>query len=96
MRSDTVPDDHEFLDRLTPARAESPRRVTRMQQLALDNTTLDNTISKSTAYDYLPEGIEVLAARAPGLHYALLAAKPAGYSHVSIDGTLIETDRCAT
>jgi hypothetical protein len=62
-----------------------------MQQLALDNT-----ISKPTAYDYLPEGTEVLAARAPGLHYALLAAKTAGYSHVSIDGTLIETDRCAT
>jgi hypothetical protein len=64
---------------------------TRMQQLAIDNA-----ISKSTAYDYLHEGIDVLAARAPGLHSALLAATAAGYSHVSIDGTLIDTDRCAT
>lgn len=63
---------------------------TRMQQLATDNA-----IGKTTGYDYLHEGIDVLAARAPGLHSALLAAKAAGYSHVSIDGTLIETDRCA-
>lgn len=53
----------------------------------------DNKISKSTCYDYLQEGIDVLAAQAPSLHGALLAAKTAGYSHVSIDGTLIETDR---
>jgi hypothetical protein len=26
----------------------------------------------------------------------LLAAKAAGYSHVNIDGTLVETGRCAT
>jgi hypothetical protein len=32
----------------------------------------------------------------PSLHSALLAAKTAGYSHVSIDGTLIETDRVST
>jgi len=67
----------------------------------LDNTRLaqlatDNAISGSTAYDYLNEGIDVLAARAPSLQSALLAAKAAGYSHVNIDGTLIETDRCAT
>ena len=64
---------------------------TRLKQLARDNA-----ISKSTAYDYLHEGIDVLAAQAPGLHSALLAAKTTGYSHVSIDPTLIETDRCAT
>lgn len=64
---------------------------TRMKQLAADNK-----ISKSTGYDYLHEGIDVLAARAPGLTSALLAAKAAGYSHVTIDGTLVETDRCAT
>lgn len=61
---------------------------TRMKQLARDHG-----ISKSAAYDYLHEGIDVLAAQAPSLHSALLAAKTAGYSHVSIDGTLIETDR---
>jgi hypothetical protein len=57
---------------------------------------VDNTISESTAYAYLQEGIDVLAERAPSLKSALLAAKTAGYSHVTIDGTLIETDRCAT
>jgi hypothetical protein len=61
---------------------------TRMRQLAGDNQ-----ISTSTGYDYLHEGIDVLAARAPRLHGALLAAKAAGHSHVSIDGTLIATDR---
>lgn len=54
----------------------------------------DNAISVSTAYEYLHEGIGVLAARAPNLESALLAAKMAGYAYVSIDGTLIETDRC--
>jgi hypothetical protein len=62
---------------------------TRMKQLAHDNG-----ISKSTGYDYLHEGINVLAARAPSLHGALLAAMAAGYSHVNIDGILVETDRC--
>lgn len=61
----------------------------RVKQLAIDNT-----IGRSTAYDYLHEGIGVLAAHAPALESALLAAKMAGYSHVMIDGTLIETDRC--
>jgi hypothetical protein len=61
---------------------------TRMSQLARDNR-----IGKSTAYDYLHEGIDVLAARAPSLHGALLAAKAAGYSHVNVDGTLVEIDR---
>ncbi len=55
-----------------------------------------NAIGLSTAYDYLHEGIDVLAAAAPGLHAALLAAKIAGYDHVNIDGTLIETGRCRT
>jgi len=64
---------------------------TRVRQLATDNG-----IGKSAVYDYLHEGIDVLAAQAPSLHSALLAAKAAGYSHVSIDGTLIETDRVAT
>jgi hypothetical protein len=64
---------------------------TRVVQLAVDNA-----ISKSTVYDYLDEGFAVLAARAPKLESALLAAKMAGHSHISIDGTLIETDRCRT
>ena len=64
---------------------------TRVSQRAIDNA-----IGKSTAYDYLHEGIGVLAAHAPSLQSALLAAKMAGYSHVNIDGTVIETDRCRT
>jgi hypothetical protein len=64
---------------------------TRMSQLAGGNA-----ISQSTGYNYLHEGIGVLAARAPSLHGALLAAKMAGHSHVTIDGTLIETDRVST
>lgn len=64
---------------------------TRVKQLAGDNA-----IGRSTAYSYLYEGIAVLAAHAPNLESALLAAKMAGYSHVNIDGTVIETDRCRT
>ena len=63
---------------------------TRIKQLATDNG-----IGKSTAYDYLHEGIDALAARAPSLKSALLAAKMAGYDYVLLDGTLIETDRVA-
>jgi hypothetical protein len=63
----------------------------RLAQLAADNA-----IGKSTAYDYLHEGIAVLAARAPSLESVLQAAKTAGYPHLNIDGTLIETDRVAT
>lgn len=62
---------------------------TRLRQLAADNM-----IGKSTAYAYLHEGIEVIAAQTPSLSGALLAAKMAGHQHVIIDRTLIETDRC--
>jgi hypothetical protein len=61
---------------------------TRVAQIAADNQ-----LSSSTTYRYLHEGIDVLAAVAPGLHGALLAARTAGHSHVNIDGTLIRTDR---
>jgi hypothetical protein len=64
---------------------------TRVIQLAVDNQ-----ISRSTGYAYLHEGLTMLAAHAPGLEAVLLAAKMAGYAHVNIDGTLIETDRCRT
>ncbi len=68
-----------------------PHRRTRLTQLAADNA-----ICGSTAYRYLHEGIDALAERRPSPHGALLAAKAAGYSHVNLDGTLIETDRVAT
>jgi hypothetical protein len=62
---------------------------TRLAQLAADNR-----IGSSTAYRYLHEGIDVLATAAPGLRGALLAARAAGHPHVTVDGTLIRTDRC--
>ena len=61
---------------------------TRVAQLARDNQ-----VSSSTAYRYLHEVIDVLAAVAPGVHGALLAARTAGHTHVHLDGTLIRTDR---
>ena len=66
------------------------------QRLRSATLATDNAISKSTAYDYLNEGIDVLAGQAPTLRGALLAAKAAGYDYVLLDGTLIETDRVAT
>ena len=55
----------------------------------------DAGIGISTAYRYLYEGIDVLAAQAPDLHGVLARGKEEGWSHVHLDGTLIETDRCA-
>ena len=63
---------------------------TRMRQLATDNR-----VGKSTCYDRLHEAIDLLAALAPDLHQALLAAKAAGSTHLNLDGTLIHTDRVA-
>ena len=62
---------------------------TRLAQLAADHR-----IGRSTAYRYLHEGIDALAAAAPGLRGALLAGRAARLSHVTVDGTLIRTDRC--
>jgi hypothetical protein len=61
---------------------------TRVAQLAADDQ-----LSVSTTYRYLHEAIDVLAAVAPTLHGALLAARMAGHTHVNLDGTLIRTDR---
>lgn len=65
-----------------------------------DDTTvrmlaLDAHLPISTAYRYLHEGITVLAAQAPDLHDVLTRAKAEGWSHLTLDGTLIETDRVA-
>jgi hypothetical protein len=63
---------------------------TRVRQLAADNV-----LGSSTAYAYLHEAIDVLAALAPCVHDSLLAAKAAGATHLNLDGTLIHTDRVA-
>src|SRR4051794_29120218 len=47
----------------------------------------------STAYRYLHEAITVLAEHAPDLHEVLEQGRREAWSHVSLDGTLIETDR---
>jgi hypothetical protein len=60
----------------------------RVSQLARDNA-----IGTSTAYRYVHEALDVLAAQAPGLRSALLAAHAAGHTHVSLDGTLVATNR---
>jgi hypothetical protein len=54
----------------------------------------DHDISRATAYRYIDEVIELLAAQAPDLHEALQRAKNDGLSHLITDGTIIESDRC--
>jgi hypothetical protein len=56
----------------------------------------DAGVSLATGYRYLHEGIDVLAAQAPDLHDVLEAGKAAGWTHVTLDGTLVRTDRCRT
>ncbi len=53
----------------------------------------DHGVSRSVGYRYLHEGVAVLARQAPDLREALMRARIAGYDHVIIDGTVIETDR---
>ncbi len=64
----------------------------------LDNTRIaqlatDHRVPRPTAYRYLHEGIDVLAAQAPDLHQSLDRARAGGYSHVNLDGVVIPTDR---
>lgn len=64
---------------------------TRIRQLATDNR-----IGKSTAYDYLHEGIDVLAGEAPDLATVLEEARKSGMTHLNLDGTVVRTDRVGT
>jgi hypothetical protein len=56
----------------------------------------DARISQATAYRYLHEAIDVIAAHAPDLPEILAAGAQAGWGFVCLDGTLIETSRVAT
>jgi hypothetical protein len=47
----------------------------------------------STSYRYLHDAIDVIADQAPDLHDVLDMARRQGWSHVTVDGTLIEIDR---
>ncbi|HEY3033106.1 MAG TPA: transposase family protein [Streptosporangiaceae bacterium] len=51
-------------------------------------------ISQATAYRYLAEAIEVLAARAPPLRQALERATGQGLAYLILDGKLVASDRC--
>ncbi|ABW12382.1 transposase IS4 family protein [Parafrankia sp. EAN1pec] len=53
----------------------------------------DHGVSRSVGYRYLHEGTAVLAWQAPDLREALMRARIAGYGHLIIDDTIIETDR---
>ncbi len=49
----------------------------------------------STTYRYLHEALDVIADHAPDLHEVLERGRAQGWSHISLDGTLIEIDRVA-
>ena len=51
-------------------------------------------LAQSTAYRYLDEVIEVLAARAPGLAEQLERALAEGTAYLILDGKVVDTDRC--
>ena len=51
-------------------------------------------LPQSTAYRYLDEVIEVLAARAPGLQEQLERALAEGAPYLILDGKVVDTDRC--
>jgi hypothetical protein len=51
-------------------------------------------LSQSTAYRYLDEVIEVLAARAPGLREQLERALAEGAPYLILDGKIVDADRC--
>jgi DDE superfamily endonuclease/Helix-turn-helix of DDE superfamily endonuclease len=52
-------------------------------------------IGRTTAWRYVNETVELLAARAPKLGKAVRDAKRAGHAYVILDGTLIPIDRLA-
>jgi hypothetical protein len=51
-------------------------------------------LAQSTAYRYLDEVIEVLAARTPDLAEALERALAEGTPYLILDGKVVDTDRC--
>ena len=51
-------------------------------------------LPQSTAYRYLDEVIEVLAARAPGLQEQLERALAEGVPYLILDGKIVDADRC--
>lgn len=56
----------------------------------------DARVSQATAYRYLHEGLDVIAAHAPDLPEVLAKGREAGWAFVCLDGTLVETARVST
>ncbi|WP_199565767.1 transposase family protein [Spongiactinospora rosea] len=54
----------------------------------------DHAISRATAYRYIHEGTQALAAQAPDLHQALDRARADGLPFLILDGIVIPADRC--
>jgi hypothetical protein len=52
-------------------------------------------VGTTTAWRYVQETVDLLAARAPKLRTAVRDATKAGYAYVVLDGTLIAADRVA-
>ncbi len=63
------------------------------QRAAVRDLARDNDVSLKTAYRYLHEAIDVLAAQAPDLPEVIAAAVEQNIEHLLLDGTLIATDR---
>jgi hypothetical protein len=53
-------------------------------------------ISQATAYRYLDEALDVLDAQAPDLHEALQRGHNEGWSHVILDGKVVDTAGCGS
>lgn len=64
-------------------------------RLDLRVLALQAKVSIATAYRYLHEGLDVIAAHAPTLHDVLAAARAAGTPYLCLDGTLVPTNRVA-
>ncbi|WP_432570486.1 transposase family protein [Kineococcus sp. SYSU DK005] len=63
------------------------------QRATVADLTRDNTISLSSAYRYLHEALDVLAAQAPDLPEVVAEAVRRGTERLLLGGTLIATDR---
>ncbi len=63
------------------------------QRAAVADLARDNAVSLKTAYRYLHEALDVLAAQAPELSEVLAESVARGTEHLLLDGTLINTDR---
>jgi hypothetical protein len=65
------------------------------QRLDLRSLAVEARLSIATAYRYLHEALDVIAAHAPDLDEVLTHARTTGLSFLCLDGTLMPTDRVA-